>query len=257
MIIDIDNLNKALGTHAVATYLYELDNGVTLTQALHILEDNKVGDNDENMNYDDADPLSLRQALKHRASPSGARSPTNGKEIILGKNKTKVLDNRNGNNSNKRITNSMSEDQLDNHRSTNGELPWIDPSRDRLTARRVKVIKDAVRKSINARQEGFEGHFKINETAGAILKHHVALKEGTAAARTITPFPMDKEPSVREQLPSAFKESGLLPAKKQKKTLLMLMMWQFVQRVTIPENLYPLNGRTQKMQPLQNSVRAK
>jgi hypothetical protein len=86
--MDLERLNKALSTYEVAEHIYNVDNGKTLSEALSLLEKANA-ENDENVNDDDADPLSLKQALKHRKAPTGAKSPIANKTIVMGKTKPK------------------------------------------------------------------------------------------------------------------------------------------------------------------------
>jgi hypothetical protein len=167
--MDLDRLNKALATYEVAEHIYKVDDGKTLSEALRLLE-NANADNDENMNDDDADPLSLKQALKHRAAPTGARSPTADKQIVLGKHKTRVsfggIERKNTSKSFDaaaskvdRVSKSMAEDE--------NCVPW---KKRNVSANQVATVKRAVLKSVAARKEGFEGHFSVNEQATAILR---------------------------------------------------------------------------------------
>src|ERR1700733_2895632 len=146
--MDLERLNKALVTYEVAEHIYNVDNGKTLSEALNLLEKANA-QNDLNMNDDDADSLSLKQALKHRAAPTGARSPTDGKMIQLGVNRTKTLFNGQPVRKNPtksfddavskvdRISKSMAEDE--------NCVPW---KKRNVSANQVRVIKNAVKKSI-------------------------------------------------------------------------------------------------------------
>jgi hypothetical protein len=204
--MDLDRLNKALATYEVAEHIYKVDDGKTLSEALRLLE-NANADNDENMNDDDADPLSLKQALKHRAAPTGARSPTADKQIVLGKHKTRVsfggIERKNTSKSFDaaaskvdRVSKSMAEDE--------NCVPW---KKRNVSANQVATVKRAVLKSVAARKEGFEGHFSVNEQATAILRARIALKEAvTPAQRSIQTHPSAAEGSykVPPRVPSEF-----------------------------------------------------
>lgn len=107
--------------------------------------------------------------------------------------------------------------------SEDSELPWAGGSNTpRNVANRVQMLKRAAKRSIENRKACEAEHCHLNETAMSILKSH--LKEGvagrvnndTAAAKTIVAKPMTSEPSVRDQLPREFQDSGLLPARSQK-----------------------------------------
>jgi hypothetical protein len=206
--MDFYKLNKALSTRACAEYLYNLDAGKTLSQALQIAEANKVGDDDE-LNDDDADPLSLQQAMKHRKAPTGARSPIDDKKIILGKNKTKA---RFGGVEQKNTTRSfnnarsMSEDQLDNHRGA--ELPWISKKGNNMS--KVQLIKNACAKARLAKES--EKPYQLNAVMENFLHKKAAetraLKEGalTPAQKSIQTHPSAAEGSykVPARVPSEF-----------------------------------------------------
>jgi len=205
--MDLERLNKALVTYEVAEHIYNVDNGKTLSEALNLLEKANA-QNDLNMNDDDADPLSLKQALKHRAAPTGARSPTDGKMIQLGVNRSKVS--FNGQNVRKnptksyenavgrveKISKSMAEDE--------NCVPW---KKRNVSDNQISMVKKAVLKSVAARQEGFEGHFKLSESAEAILRAKIALKEditpknNTVAAQSIRARGTPSEESVKSMLP--------------------------------------------------------
>jgi hypothetical protein len=122
----------------------------------------------------------------------------------------------------------MSEDQITDHRTADGELPW---KKRNVTASMMATVKKAALASHAARQENFEGHFKLNETATNILKAKAALNEDaggrlrndTPAARTIVPNALPKEPSVEDRLPPAWRKGGLLPVQKERDVASMLV----------------------------------
>jgi hypothetical protein len=233
----LKKLEHIISRAEVAEALYSLDEGKSLNAALDRLVDagratrytqpfgEGVAENAENTNDDDADPLSLTQALKHRKAPTGAAAPIGNKAIVLGKNKSRV--NFNGVDTRKTsksfdvaagrvssVQKGMSEDFLDNHCAVNnGNLEWI---KRKPSASMVASVKAAALKSRANKTACENEYLGINETAMTILSAHAALKEdnNTIAARTLKTYTAD-EPSVRDRLPDTFKQSGLLPAQRQ------------------------------------------
>ena len=204
--MDLDRLNKALVTYEVAEHIYKVDDGKTLSEALSLLE--KANAENDELNDDDSGELSLKQAMKHRKAPTGARSPTDGKMIQLGVNRTKTLFNGQPVRKNPtksfddavskvdRVSKSMAEDE--------NCVPW---KKRNVSANQVATVKRAVLKSVAARKEGFEGHFSVNEQATAILRARIALKEAvTPAQRSIQTHPSAAEGSykVPPRVPSEF-----------------------------------------------------
>jgi hypothetical protein len=210
--MDLSRLNKALSTYEVAEHIYKVDNGKTLGEALNLLEKANA-QNDVNINDDDADPLSLKQALKHRAAPTGARSQTDGKMIQLGVNRSKVSFNSQNVRENptksyddavgrvEKISKSMAEDE--------NCVPW---KKRNVSSSQVAMVKKAVLRSREAQKEGFEGHFTVSESTAAMLSAHIArkasLKEGTLtpAQRSISAHPSAAEgsPKIPVRVPSEF-----------------------------------------------------
>jgi hypothetical protein len=208
----LDMLERALKEYDVAKFLVDTQGIPAVSEALRRVEAAHA-ENDENMNDDDADPLSLRQALKHRAAPTGARSPTDGKMIKLGvnrskvsfsgqdvrKNPTKSYDDAVGRVEN--ISKSMAEDE--------NCVPW---KRRNASSSQVAMVKKAVLRSREAQKEGFEGHFTVSESTAAMLRAHIArkasLKEGTLtpAQRSISAHPSaaERSPKIPARVPSEF-----------------------------------------------------
>jgi hypothetical protein len=206
--MDLDRLNKALATYEVAEHIYNVDKGKTLGEALSLLEKANA-QNDESVNNDDADPLSLKQALKHRAAPTGARSPTDGKMIQLGVNRTKTL--FNGELVRKNPTKSFDDavSKVDRVSKSMAEdkncVPW---KKRNVSSSQVAMVKKAVLKSVANKAACEAEHFGINEIAMNILKRHISLKENTLtpAQRSIVAKPSAAEGSykVPSRVPSEF-----------------------------------------------------
>jgi hypothetical protein len=198
--MDIDRLNKAIGTYDTAQYIFSLDNGETLKKCLEIAEAANAGVNVDAIEEESGDPLSLKNALKN--SPNARTQPN----IVLGVNKTKVNDTRvakpkDGTKAFQsaadrvtKIASSMSEDQITDHRAVNssGELCWI---KRKATAGQIDSVKKAALKSIQHQKEIHiveKSAFSVNEQAQKILKDHAAskLQEAlTPAQRTILAKP--------------------------------------------------------------------
>jgi hypothetical protein len=201
--MELERLNKALSTYEVAEHIYKVDDGKTLSEALSLLESANA-QNHENMNDDDADPLSLKQALKHRAAPTGTRSPTDGKMIQLGVNHTKTL--FHGHPVRNNPTKSRAEDQLDNHRGA--ELPWISKKGNNVS--KVQLIKNACAKARLAKES--ENPYQLNAVMENFLRKKAAetraLEEGTLtpAQRSISAHPSAAGGSykVPSRVPSEF-----------------------------------------------------
>jgi hypothetical protein len=231
-------LDHILQRAHVAESLYAIDGGKTLSTAVNRLADAGLAERygarfiDPELDGqadEENDPATIQGAMK---IANEAGEPWRAKPIKLNANRSKVRFNGVSakpdaptktfnsivNKSTSDFNKLTSEDQLDNHRSANKELDWVDPERDRATASKVKMIKDACRKSREAREQ--DNPFKLSSVAESILSKKSAesraLKEAntTAAARTLQTYRVD-EPSVRDQLPNTFKQSGLLPAKAQ------------------------------------------
>jgi hypothetical protein len=124
----------------------------------------------------------------------------------------------------------MSEDQIDNHRSVGREVPWIDRTKDRTTAKHVKSVKDAVKRSLvtKAACEAEHAPHGVNrvaenilaaKVAGVSLKEYVSGQQNsaqTAAQKSIMPHKMASEESVRNRLPPDFRANSLSQIEVQK-----------------------------------------
>jgi hypothetical protein len=238
-IMDLDRLNKAIGTYDVASYLFSLDNGKTLKTCLAIAE--AANDVDAQIEKGvkkviggaddvDEDKPTLAKALANTPAPSRTKP-----DIVVGKNKSKTMfsglpkDNstrsfNKASDTAQKVGRGMSEAEfLDSHRGVN----WVDPERDRAAAKHVKTVKDAVKKSLanKATCESEHGINKIAETilaakvAGVSLKEYVSGQHNspqTTAQRTIMPHSRPSEDSVRNRLPSSFQSNPLSTAQRQK-----------------------------------------
>jgi hypothetical protein len=251
--MDLDRLNKAIGTFDVAEYLFKIDNGKTLAQCLAIAEaansyDDKITAGVRKVigePEDDEDKPTLAKAL---ANTPNARTKPN---IVMGKHPTKVgmhtagmdkkdTSSRSFNNAANQVSKVqksmseaefiarakfMSEDNIDNHRNSNGssdELPWASGQHTpRNVANKVRIVKSAVLKSLETRkacQEEYDGH--VNEGAYTLLKKAADRKlqesNNTVAARSIATHARPIEDSVRNRLPADFKANPLSQAEVQK-----------------------------------------
>jgi hypothetical protein len=226
----LKELERIVSRAQAAEALYNLDEGRSLSAAVNRLADaglaqrygtpfrDPVLDESEEEN----DPATIRGAVaNHRASKFN-------KPIKIGVNKAKTLFNGVKKDTSTRsfnaagdkvakIANSMSEDQITNHRTVNnGNLEWV---KRKPSASMIASVKAAALKSRANKTACENEYLGINETAMTILQAHAARKalqetNTTPAARTLQTHRVD-EPSVRDRLPDTFKQSGLLPAQAQ------------------------------------------
>jgi hypothetical protein len=214
--MDLSRLQKALSTYEVAEHIYKVDNGKTLGEALNMLQEAR--DNQDSPENDE-DNTDTEDHLKN--TPNSKTKPN----IVLGANKTKVLDTRVKSNSGPALKNnsgkafasagksvssaqkSLSDSFIDDHRGVN----WVNPERERATKNHVRVVKDAVKKSLATRAGCEAEYFGLtNEKAIQILRNRKALQESlTPAQASIVPHKMASEASVRAKLPKEFLENPL------------------------------------------------
>jgi hypothetical protein len=224
----LKRLNRMLSEYSIASDLIDIYGQETVGAALEMLEAKEaaeiesavhkiIGDNMEDDG--DSDQPTLRKALSNYRGARG--NPT----IKIGQNKTKTLFNGSpkkdptksfaaAGDKVAKISSQMAED----------ELPWASSSNNsRITAGKLRVIKDAVLKSVAAQKKGLEEAFTVNDTALAILRAR-ALKEdnNTVAAQTIRTDGLPREDSIRPQLPPEFDDSKLLPAQRERSVSSML-----------------------------------
>jgi hypothetical protein len=211
----LDIMERALKEFEVAKWLIDTQGVEAVSEALRRVEERRDdanspendddGEDDENSN----NPAHLRDAMRHRAAPTSVKSSIKGKEIILGRNKTKVgFGGVEKKNTTKSFSNakSMSEDQIT--KSSNGELPWL--SRKGNNVSKVQLIKSACAK-VRAAKES-ENPYKLNAVMENFLRKKAAetraLKEAalTPAQRSILPHPSAAEGSykVPARVPSEF-----------------------------------------------------
>jgi hypothetical protein len=218
----LDIMERALKEFEVAKWLIDTQGVKTVGEALRRIEERDAERIANAVHIpEDSD---LNPTLK--AAFANTRQAKGREPIKLGVNRTPILNGKSVtkkssfknivSQSDKEFNKLTAEDNITNHRSSNGELEWINPSKDRNTKNKVRVIKGAVRKSVANRAACEAEHFGINETAMNILKRHISLKEAaTPAARTLATHKVN-EPSVRSQLPKAFYDSGLANIQLQK-----------------------------------------
>jgi hypothetical protein len=234
----LSRLSRMLGEFEIARDLVDVYGIDTVQAAMELLLAKEARDDAGNPEDDNnSGPTTLKGALKNSTGH-------NNNMIIMGKNRTAVNDTRvpkkpkafkpfePKDNSSKSfasaasrvssVQKSMSEaEYLNSHRNTNGStLPWAGrQNTPRNVAGKVKIIKDACRKSREAQTE--EDPYKLNHVAESYLAKKAAQSRApkeannTVATRSIATHPTASQSDVRARLPAAFSDGGLIPATRQ------------------------------------------
>jgi hypothetical protein len=227
---NLAKLEKFMGQMETAEFLYDCAGPSAITTALKRIQEKRdnedLPENDSDGTDTEDNGLSLKSAMKN--TPNSREKPT----IVLGANKTKILDTRVKfncgpalkNNSGKAFASagksiasaqkSLADSFIDDHRGVN----WINPERERATKNHVRIVKDAVKKSLANRAACEAEYFGLtNEKAIQILCNRKALQESlTPAQASIVPHKMASEASVRAKLPKEFLENPLSAAQRQR-----------------------------------------
>jgi hypothetical protein len=249
--MDLERLNKALSTYEVAEHIFKIDDGKTLSDCL------KIG-----VEGQDLDPSTIAGAMKiTRTKQLEALQPTASwkpKTITVGGNKTKTVFNGVSakpdapvkkfssivNKSTSDFNRLTAEDHIEDHRSANGELPWV---KRKVSAAQVATVKRAALKSVENQRQCVEERqaFNVNETAMAILRRARDLKEtnNTPAACTIVAHPLSGESSVKAQLQKGFSDSRLADATVQRNVAdandISIRMPELNTRERLPDDFKP------------------
>lgn len=227
--IETENLRKLerfLSSYETAAFLVDCVGPTALATATRLVGERR--DDADSPEADDNSPPTLAQALRNtpnsREKPPivlGSKSALglHGKQVRkasgpVQKDNSSAAFSQAGNAVTK-ARKALSDSYIDQHRGVN----WVDPARDRAAASKVKLIKDACRKS----REIAEGKdpYKLNPVMENILHKRLALQESanqnnTPAAQTIRAHSSPSESSVRAKLPSEFRDDPLSNARRQK-----------------------------------------
>ena len=288
----LQKLERFMSAYDTAAFLWDIDEGKSLSIAASRAMQREANDTANNDEEDENSKPTLAKALSNS-------NGHDGKVIRMGVNKTKVLDTRTAPKKPKafepkdtsakafgaassRVSAAqkslasegmseaefaarakfMSEDNIDNHRSVGREVPWASgQNTPRNVAGKVKIIKDACRKSREAQTE--EDPYKLNHVAESYLAKKAAesraLKEAasqnsTVAARSIATHPTASQSDVRARLPAAFSDGGLLPATRQENNVRHQLPneWKDFQRTSLKKQK---TGQLRTWNDAQNSLK--
>lgn len=183
-------LEHLLGQAETAEWLYH-NEPAALAVALKRVE--------EARDTEDNDPATIRGAMK---IANEAGEPWRAKPIKLGVNKSKVRFNgvsAKPDAPTKSFNSVVNKSTNDFNKLTSEDetLPWIDPNARRNTKNKVAIIKDCVKRTIQARQEA--DPYKLNHVAEAILARKVLkVNESLTQARaSIRAYPSNAEGSAK------------------------------------------------------------
>jgi hypothetical protein len=246
----LSRLSRMLGEFEIARDLVDVYGIDTVQAAMELLLANEARDNAGNPEDDDnSGPTTIKGALKNAKGHNSNiiimgknLTPVNDTRVSKGPKKFKPFEPKDNSNkafgaASSRVSSAqkslasegmseaeflarakfMSEGGIEDHRNSNGAtetLPWAGGQHTpRNVAGKIKVIKDACRKSREAQTE--EDPYKLNHVAESFLSKKAAeskaLKEAalTPAQKTIATHARPSEESVANRLPASFRSNAL------------------------------------------------